>query len=99
MPCTPSQNPDDPFPGLLLPMSAWKALEEAKITNLDQIKAIAPQLEQVRGMNLEAAQVIRDRLARMAARRTVRVRLIFPKKLHRQTGTRRADRGRRSPRT
>jgi hypothetical protein len=41
MPQSPSQNPDDPFDGLLLPMSAWKALEDAKITSLEQLKTIS----------------------------------------------------------
>ena len=82
MPRTLSQTPDDPFDGLLLPISAWKALEAAKITSLEQLKAVAPQLRQIRGMDPEAAQVINDRLDRLAARRTVRVRLIFPKQPH-----------------
>ncbi len=86
MPRSPSHNPDDPFAGLLLPMSAWKALEDAKITSLEQLKTIAPRLEHIRGMDPEIAQVIKDRLDRLSARRTVRVRLIFPKRLQRKTG-------------
>jgi hypothetical protein len=79
MPRSPSQNPDDPFDGLLLPMSAWKALEDAKISTLEQLKTIASQLEQISGMDPETARIIKDRLEGLAARRTVRVRLIFPK--------------------
>jgi hypothetical protein len=94
MPQSPSQNPDDPFDGLLLPMSAWKALEDAKITSLEQLKTIAPGLKQIRGMDPEIAQIIKDRLDRLAARRTVRVRLIFPKRSHRKTGRRRNNRQR-----
>lgn len=94
MPRTLSQNPNDPFDGLLLPISAWKALEVAKISSLEQLKTVAPQLGQLRGMNPEAAQVINDRLERLAARRTVRVRLIFPKQPHRKTERRRVG-GRR----
>jgi len=94
MPRTLSQTPDDPFDGLLLPISAWKALEAAKITSLEQLKAVAPQLRQIRGMDPEAAQIINDRLDRLAARRTVRVRLIFPKQPHPKTERRRAG-GRR----
>jgi hypothetical protein len=86
MPRSPSRNSDDPFDGLLLPMSAWKALEDAKISSLKQLKTIAPWLEQIRGMNPETAQIIKDRLDRLAARRTVRVRLIFPKRPHRGQG-------------
>jgi hypothetical protein len=92
MPRSPSQNPDEPFDGLLLPMSAWKALEDAKISSLEQLKTIAPRLEQIRGMNPETAQIIKDRLDRLAARRTVRVRLIFPKHLRRKTRRKRNDR-------
>jgi hypothetical protein len=63
-----------------------EALEDAKIIRLDQLKALAPQLEQIQGMASEAAQVIKDRLARLTARRTVRVRLVLPKRLQRGTG-------------
>jgi hypothetical protein len=93
MPRSPSQNPDDPFDGLLLPMSAWKALEDAKITSLEQLKTIAPRLEQIQGMDPETAQIIKDRLARLAMR-TVRVRLIFPKQPHRKTERKRNNRRR-----
>jgi hypothetical protein len=75
---------DDPFDGLRLPMSAWRALERAQITTLDQLKAIAPRIETVPGIDPESAQIIKDRLDRMASKRTVRVRLIFPKRLRRK---------------
>jgi hypothetical protein len=75
-------------------MSAWKVLEDAKITSLEQLKTIAPRLEHIRGMDLETAQIIKDRLARLATRRTVRVRLIFPKRPHCKTGHRRNNRQR-----
>jgi hypothetical protein len=48
MPRSLSQNLDDPFDGLLLPTSAWKALEDAKISTLEHLKTIASQLEQIR---------------------------------------------------
>ena len=96
MPRSPSQNSDDPFDGLLLPMSAWKALEDTKISSLKQLKTIAPWLEQIRGMNPETAQIIKDRLDRLAARRTVRVRLIFPKRPDRKTERKCNDRAPRS---
>ena len=92
MPRSPSQNPDDPFDGLLLPVSAWKALEDAKIISLEQLKTIAPRLEQIQGMDAETAQIIQDRLDRLAAKRTVRVRLIFAKKPHSKTRRRRNNR-------
>ena len=92
-----SQNRDDPFGGLLLPVSAWKALEDAQITSLEQLEALAPLIDQIRSIDPETAQIIKDRLERLAARRTVRVRLIFPKPPHRKTGRRRAQGSRRSP--
>ena len=74
---------DDPFDGLCLPVSAWKALEEAHVTSLAQLKITMPVIEQIHGIGPEMAQVIRDRLERLDARRIVRVRLIFPKRSRR----------------
>jgi hypothetical protein len=71
---------DDPFDGLCLPVSAWKALEEAHVTSLAQLETMMPVIEQIHGIGPEMAQVIRDRLERLGARRIVRVRLIFPKR-------------------
>jgi hypothetical protein len=81
----PPANPeiaDDPFEGLYLPVSAWKALEEAHITSLEQLKTMVPVIEQIHGIGPEMAQVIRDRVDLLATRRIVRVRLIFPKRSH-----------------
>jgi hypothetical protein len=81
----PPANPeiaDDPFEGLYLPVSAWKALEEAHITSLEQLKTMVPVIEQIHGIGPEMAQVIRDRVDLLATRRIVRVRLIFPKGSH-----------------
>jgi hypothetical protein len=94
MPRSPSQNPDDPFGGLLLPMSVWKVLENAKISSLEQLKTIAPRLEQIQGMDPETARIIKDRLDHLATRRAVRVRLIFPERPHRKTGRKRNNRRR-----
>jgi hypothetical protein len=83
----PPANPeiaDDPFEGLYLPVSAWKALEEAHITSLEQLKTMVPVIEQIHGIGPEMAQVIRDRVDLLATRRIVRVRLIFPKRSHRE---------------
>jgi hypothetical protein len=96
MPRSLYQYQDDPFDGLLLPTNAWKALENADIINLKQLRALAPLIETIRGIDLETAQVIKDRLARLAARRTVRVRLIFPKQRHREPDRRRSGGRRRS---
>jgi hypothetical protein len=83
----PPANPeiaDDPFEGLCLPVSAWKALEEAQITSLEQLKIIVPVIEQIHGIGPEMAQVIRDKVELLATRRIVRVRLIFPKRSRRE---------------
>ncbi|MBL0407131.1 hypothetical protein JKG68_24670 [Microvirga aerilata] len=80
-----SSHPDDIFDGLRLPIGAWQALEEAQITSLEQLKIMAPHLEQIRGIDPKAVQIIKRRLERLAARRTVRVRLIFPKRPHRKS--------------
>jgi hypothetical protein len=75
---------DDPFSGLRLPMSVWRALVKAQIATLDQLKAAAARIETVPGIDPESAHIIKDRLERMASKRTVRVRLIFPKRLRRK---------------
>jgi hypothetical protein len=79
----PFKNPDDPFNGLLLPMSAWKALEDAHITNLQQLQAIAPVIDQIPCIGPEA-QGIRDRLSQLTTKASVRVKLIFPKQSERK---------------
>jgi hypothetical protein len=81
---SPSQHPHDPFGGLLLPMSAWKALEDAHITNLQQLRTVAPVIDQVPHVRPETAQVIRDRLDQLATKTSVRVKLVFPKHLKRK---------------
>ncbi|PVE25959.1 hypothetical protein DC522_01590 [Microvirga sp. KLBC 81] len=91
MPQSCSKNPDDLFDGLRLPVSAWKALEDAHITSLKQLKALAHRIEQIRSIDSETAQVIKDRLDRMSARRRVHVRLVFPKQTHRQKGMQEVD--------
>ena len=75
-------SPEDPFPGLLLPVEAWKAIDAAHITSLEQLKALAPTISQIPRMDPDLARIIQDRLDRLAARRAVRVRLIFPKRAH-----------------
>jgi hypothetical protein len=96
MPRACSHASDDPFDGLRLPMDAWKAIHGAHITNLEQLKAVASRLEQIQGLDPETALIIKDRLDRLAARRTVRVRLVFPKPPHRTTGRGGAHGSRRS---
>jgi len=75
-------------------MGAWKALDDAHVTNLEQLRALASRLDRIPSIDPDTAQIIKDRLGRLAARRTVRVRLIFPKRPYRNTGPTR-DNGRR----
>jgi hypothetical protein len=90
MPQARPMSPEDPFRGLLLPVEAWKAIDDAHITSLEQLKALAPIIGQIPRMDPDAAQIIQDRLDRLAARRTVRVRLIFPKRAQRNQPSTRA---------
>jgi hypothetical protein len=82
---------EDPFPGLLLPIEAWRAIDEARITSLEQLKSLASLISDIPSINPDLAQIIRDRLDRLAARRRVRVRLIFLKRANRKRASTRAD--------
>ena len=84
------KSPGDPFDGLRLPMSAWKAVEAAQITSLKQLKSLASTLNEIPGFDVETAQIVQDRLNHLASKRSVRVRLIFPKRSHRKAIRRRA---------
>jgi hypothetical protein len=90
MPQVLPRSSEDPFRGLLLPMEAWKAIDEAHITSLEQLKALAPHISEAPGIDADVARIIKDRLDRLATRRTVRVRLIFRKRVYRQPKRRRA---------
>jgi hypothetical protein len=83
-------SPEDPFPGLLLPVEAWKAIDAAHITSLEQLKGLASQISEMASIAPDLARIIQDRLDRLAARRTVQVRLIFPKRAHRNQPSTRA---------
>jgi hypothetical protein len=83
-------SPEDPFPGLLLPIEAWKAIDAAHITSLEQLKALASRISEMPSIAPDLAQIIKDRLDRLAARRTVRVRLVFPKRTRRNQRSTRA---------
>ena len=97
MPQAVSKFPEDPFNGLLLPLKVWKVIDEARITSLEQLKAWAPLIDRFPGIDPGIAEVIRDRLERLAARRTVRVRLVFSKGPHCKPERGRAHGRRRSP--
>jgi hypothetical protein len=82
-------SPEDPLPGLLLPIEAWRAIDAAHITSLEQLKSLASRISAMPSIAPDLARVIQDRLDRLAAKRTVRVRLIVPKRAHRnQSSTR-----------
>lgn len=63
-----SENTDGPIPGLRLPSYVWKMLRRENIATIDQLRAVADNIEQViPGIGIRMAQVIRAELARVAA--------------------------------
>jgi len=80
MPRPASRKPVDPFEGLPLSQSARKALENANIRNLKQMRAMASVLERTLRTDPETLRVIKNTLDRLAAGRILRVRLVFPKR-------------------
>jgi hypothetical protein len=91
MPQALPQSTEDPFCGLLLPIEAWKAIDDAHITSLEQLKALAPRISEVSSIDPELVRIIKDRLDRLTTKRTVRARLIFPQRVHRNQTSIRAD--------
>ncbi|PVE23412.1 hypothetical protein DC522_16280 [Microvirga sp. KLBC 81] len=60
---------EGPIPGLRLPRYAWEVLHGEGITTLDQLRAVADQLEKRPGIGPKTAQLIRDELARETSSR------------------------------
>src|SRR4051812_17929522 len=58
---------EGPIPGLRLPLNAWKALQRENITTLDQLKAVADEIERFEGIGRKTAQAIRAELTRLEA--------------------------------
>jgi hypothetical protein len=56
-----------PIPGLHLPDHAWTALQWENITTLDQLRAVADQLERFYKIGPKTAQIIRAELARTSS--------------------------------
>jgi hypothetical protein len=56
-----------PIRGLRLPLIVWNTLRDEGITTLDQLRAIADQLERLPGIGSKMARVTRDELARATA--------------------------------
>ena len=52
-----------PIGGLYLPRMAWEALQRKKIRTIDQLMAIADQIEQLDGIEHRMAHVIRQALS------------------------------------
>jgi endonuclease III len=58
-----------PISGLRLPRNAWVALRAGGIATLDQLRAVADQLQELPGIGPKTAQLIREELARVTASR------------------------------
>jgi hypothetical protein len=56
-----------PIRGLRLPLTVWNTLMDEGITTLDQLRAIADQLERLPGIGSKMARVTREELARASA--------------------------------
>jgi hypothetical protein len=61
-----NQSYHGPIRGLRLPQNAWQALQNAAIGTLDELKAVAVQIEQLPGVGPRMAQMIRTELDRVA---------------------------------
>jgi len=55
---------EGPIRGLRLPLIVWNTLMDEGITTLDQLRAIADQLERLPGIGSKMARVTREELAR-----------------------------------
>ena len=56
-----------PIRGLRLPLTAWTSLKDEGITTIDQLKAVADQLERLPGIGMKTARIIRDEITRVSA--------------------------------
>jgi hypothetical protein len=56
---------EGPIEGLFLLPSTWEVLHRENIETMTQLRAMAGWIEQIPGIRLEAAQLIRGELARM----------------------------------
>lgn len=68
MPSPAFENTDGPIPGLRLPLYVWKMLQRDNIATIDQLRAVAGNIEHlVPGIGPKMAHAIRAELARVAA--------------------------------
>ena len=58
---------EGPIRGLRLPLIVWNTLRDEGITTLDQLRAVADQLERLPGIGAKMARVTRDELTRASA--------------------------------
>jgi DNA-directed RNA polymerase alpha subunit len=58
---------EGPIRGLRLPIRVWNSLMDEGIATLDQLRAVADQLESLPGIGSKLAQVTREELARALA--------------------------------
>jgi hypothetical protein len=58
---------EGPLEGLYLPCLAWDVLRREGIQTIDQLRAVAGQLERFAGIGSKTAQAIRRELDRVAA--------------------------------
>jgi hypothetical protein len=56
-----------PIRGLHLPLPVWSILSDEGITTIDQLRAVAEDLEQFPGIGPKLAQITREELARVSA--------------------------------
>lgn len=53
-----------PIRGLRLPLTVWNTLRDEGITTIDQLRAVADQLERLPGIGVKMGRVIREELGR-----------------------------------
>ncbi len=58
-----------PIRGLCLPLAVWTRLGREGITTIDQLQAVAHQLEKLDGIGPKAAWIIREELVRVTVPR------------------------------
>lgn len=58
---------EGPIRGPRLPLAVWNSLQDAGITTLDELKAVADRVERtIPGIGQTAARIIREELARIS---------------------------------
>jgi len=56
---------EGPIPGLRLPLSVWNVLKRENIRSLEQLRAVADQIERLERIGRWSARIIREELARV----------------------------------